>query len=202
MSKKKSHRLRRRVLAASTMLVLASPLALHAAERLDLAGLQSADRHDRFIVKYRDGSAAQAQPATIDAALGSVAGRLAVGGGKQRRLEHLRRTAVGADVVRTSRKLDRADAESLMRQLAADPDVEYIEVDKLNRAFWTPNDPRFSQQYGFGTGAGGIRATTAWDVTKGAGAVVAVLDTGIASHSDLNANILPGYDFISDTTVA
>ncbi|MFR0657163.1 S8 family serine peptidase, partial [Pantoea sp. SIMBA_079] len=32
--------------------------------------------------------------------------------------------------------------------------------------------------------------------------VVAVLDTGIASHSDLNGNILPGYDFIIDTAVA
>src|SRR5690606_25372148 len=40
------------------------------------------------------------------------------------------------------------------------------------------------------------------DVTDGSGVVVAVLDTGITNHSDLNANILPGYDFISDTTVA
>ncbi len=110
--------------------------------------------------------------------------------------------AVGASVVRSSRKLDRADAESLMRQIAANPDVEFVEVDKLNQIFWTPNDPRFSQQYGFGTGAGGIRATEAWDVTRGSGAVVAVLDTGIASHSDLNGNILPGYDFIIDTAVA
>jgi serine protease len=196
-------RLQRRALAAATLLALAAPLAAaQAVERLDLAGLQSAEQHDRFIVKYRDGSAAQAQPASINAALGTVAGRLAVGGGKQLRLEHLRRTAVGADVVRTSRKLDRADAESVMRQLAADPDVEYVEVDKRNRVFWTPNDPRFSQQYGFGTGAGGIRATTAWDVTRGAGAVVAVLDTGITSHSDLNANILPGYDFITDPAIA
>ena len=29
-----------------------------------------------------------------------------------------------------------------------------------------------------------------------------MLDTGITNHSDLNANILPGYDFIVDTTVS
>ena len=32
--------------------------------------------------------------------------------------------------------------------------------------------------------------------------MVAVLDTGITNHSDLNANILPGYDFIIDTSVS
>src|SRR5690606_20344219 len=63
-------------------------------------------------------------------------------------------------------------------------------------------DTYFSQQWGFGTGSGGIRATQAWDTTSGAGAVVAVLDTGITSHSDLNANVLPGYDFISSSSVA
>lgn len=205
MSNHLRHAPRRRLLVAATSLALAAlaPLSLNATERLNLSGLQSADAHDRFIVKYRDGSTVQANPAAIDSALRAPAGRIAVsGGGKQLRLEHVRRMTLGADVVRTSRKLDRADAESLMRQIAADPNVEFVEVDKLNQVFWTPNDPRFSQQYGFGTGPGGIRATQAWDVTKGAGTVIAVLDTGIANHSDLNANILPGYDFIIDPTVA
>ncbi len=195
---------RRRLLAAAIVVSMAAlgPLSAHAAERVNLSGLQSADTHDRFIVKYRDDAAPQASPAAINARLQDAAGRVgALGGGKQLRVEHLRRMAAGAEVIRSSRKLDRADAESLMRQIAADPAVEYVEVDKLNRVFWTPNDPRFSEQYGFGTGAGGIRATGAWDVTKGSGAVVAVLDTGITSHSDLNANVLPGYDFISDATV-
>ena len=204
MSNHPHHLPRRRLLVAATSLALAAfaPLALQATDRLNLGGLQSAPTHDRFIVKYRDGSAARASTAAVDSALRSSAARIAVGGSEQLRVEHLRRMTHGADVVRTSRKLDRADAESLMRQIAADPDVEFVEVDKLNQAFWTPNDPRFSSQYGFGTGPGGIRATQAWDVTRGAGAVVAVLDTGIASHSDLNANILPGYDFIIDPTVA
>ena len=204
MSNHPYHAPRRRLLVAATSLALAAcvPLSLHAADRVNLGGLQSAESHDRFIVKYRDGSSAQSNPAAVDTSLRASAARIAVGAGKQLRVEHLRRMALGADVVRTSRKLDRADAESLMRQIAADPDVEFVEVDKLNQTFWTPNDPRFSSQYGFGSGPGGIRATQAWDVSRGAGAVVAVLDTGITSHSDLNANILPGYDFIIDPTVA
>src|SRR5690606_25143356 len=96
----------------------------------------------------------------------------------------------------------RIEAESLMRQIASNPNVEYVEVDKLNKVALTPNDTNFSQQWGYGTTPAGIRATQAWDVTTGTGAVVAVLDTGITNHSDLNANMLPGYDFIIDTAVA
>src|SRR5690606_23482136 len=36
----------------------------------------------------------------------------------------------------------------------------------------------------------------------GSGTVVAVLDTGSTSHSDLNANTVSGYDFISNSTTA
>ena len=191
---KQHHAPRRRLIVAATSLALAAvaPLSLHATERLNLGGLQSGDTHDRFIVKYRDGAAAQVDTAAIDASLRAVAGKLTVsGGGKQLRVEHLRRMAQGADVVRTSRKLDRADAESLMRQIAADPNVEFVEVDRLNQVFWTPNDPRFSSQYGFGTGAGGIRATTAWDTTRGAGAVPATPMPLLVTAATVPATCVP-----------
>ena len=196
-----SRRLRLHALAAATAAVLASPLAL-SAERLDLSGLANGQQHDRFIVKYREGTAQRASTAAVATRLGGATRALASSRGGAPALTHLRRMAIGADVVRTDRKLDRAQAEALMRQIAADPNVEYVEVDKLNHVVLTPNDTRFSEQFGFGTGAGGTYATSAWDVTSGAGSVVAVLDTGITSHSDLNANVLPGYDFIVDTAVA
>ncbi|NDD65957.1 MAG: peptidase, partial [Acidobacteria bacterium] len=52
-------------------------------------------------------------------------------------------------------------------------------------------------------GTWGIRAPEAWDATTGSSSVVvAVIDTGITGHSDLNSNVLPGYDFISDVCSA
>jgi len=50
---------------------------------------------------------------------------------------------------------------------------------------------------------GGANLPAAWDITKGSGAVIGVVDTGLTSHTDLNANMvggspaLSGYDFIS-----
>ncbi|MEO1574237.1 MAG: S8 family peptidase, partial [Pseudomonadota bacterium] len=49
---------------------------------------------------------------------------------------------------------------------------------------------------------GGMRLPTAWDSSTGSGVVVAVIDTGYRPHGDLNANLLPGYDMISNTFVA
>jgi len=177
-------------------------LSATAAERINLSGLEAAQTYDRFIVKYRDGSSQRADTAQLKASLDKAARVLPTAKGRAIGLQHVRRMAVQADVIKADRKLDAADAESLMRQIAADPNVEYVEVDKRNHVVFTPNDTNFSQQYGFGTGNGGIRATQAWDITSGAGTVVAVLDTGITNHSDLNANILPGYDFIIDTAVS
>jgi serine protease len=166
-----------------------------------LAGLDSAPTHQRFIVKYRQDSRQLAGEAALQRTLGSAARALPLRGGKSVGVEHLRRLAVGADVIRADARLDRVDAETLMRKLAADPNVEYVEVDRLNTVRLTPNDTRYSEQWGY-SGTYGIKANQAWDVTNGAGSVVAVLDTGITNHSDLSANLLPGYDFINDTSVS
>ena len=193
-----NNRVRIHALAAATLLALGTGSAF-AAGRLELSGLQSADTHQQFIVKYRDGSPARASSAVLQRKLDAAArgsGATAPG------LQHMRRLAVGADVVRVARKLDRAEAERLMRQLAADPDVEYVEVDRLLQAVLTPNDPQYPQQWGYHDADAGIRANEAWDSATGSGVVVAVLDTGITSHSDLNANVIAGYDFVSDATAA
>ncbi|KRG67154.1 peptidase S8 [Stenotrophomonas terrae] len=166
-----------------------------------LAGLDSAPTHQRFIIKYRQDSRQTAGDAALQKTLVSAARALPTRAGKSIGVQHLRRLAVGSDVVRADAKLDRADAETLMRKLAADPNVEYVEVDRLNTINLTPNDTRYGEQWGY-SGTYGIKANQAWDVTNGAGSVVAVLDTGITAHSDLAANLLPGYDFINDTTVS
>lgn len=203
MSKEQTRGLRISALATATAIVIATSFAAtNASERIDLSALDSSQQFDRFIVKYKEGSPESASEAKAAAALNVASSAVVSRPGQSLAVSYLRRMAVGADVVKASRKLDRVEAEALMRRIAADPNVEYVEVDKLNQPVFTPNDPNFSQQFGFGTGAGGTYATQAWDVTSGAGSVVAVLDTGITNHSDLNANILPGYDFIIDTAVA
>jgi len=200
--RRSSRRIRAHALSIATAIALSSALAAPALAqqaRVNLSGLDVQSGTDRFIVKYKDGSAERASTVTLQSALSSAA--KTAGAGKALGVRHVRRIATGADVVRADRKLDRVEAESLMRQIASDPNVEYVEVDKLNKAYLTPNDTRYSEQWGY-SGTYGIKANQAWDVTNGAGSVVAVLDTGITSHSDLSANVLPGYDFIIDTTVS
>lgn len=58
-----------------------------------------------------------------------------------------------------------------------------------------PNDPKYSQQWHYPI----MGLEQAWDITTGsANVIVAVLDTGIFPHPDLKANVIAGYDFVSD----
>jgi serine protease len=183
----------RRSLAAALALALSAPAF---AGQVHTAGLTESGRFDRFIVKFANGTPEAKDASARQHALDGLGNAEGVG------LAHQLRLAVGADVVRSSKRLDRARAERLMRRLASHPDVEYVEVDKLNKPFGTPNDTSYSQQWGYFSATAGIRADQAWDLGNGAGAVVAVLDTGITSHSDLNANVVAGYDFIKDVTIS
>ncbi|MFT4248396.1 MAG: S8 family peptidase [Pseudomonas sp.] len=167
-----------------------------------LGGLTSAKTHQRFIVTYRDGSTQATSATTLSSSLKTAARALPVKNGRALGLNPLRRLALGPELVKADRPLDRAEAETLMRQLAADPDVVSVEVDQLLRPTLTPDDSRLDEQWAFGTGTAGIDVRPAWDQATGQGVVVAVIDTGITNHPDLNANILPGYDFISDTFVS
>jgi len=210
MSDISKRRIRLHALAAATAVALSAAVAAPAfAGRADLDGLQSDTSFDQFIVKYRDGAPEHADAALLARGLDNAAIALVGTSSSLRaagvragalRVAHQRRLAVGADVVRVNRKLDRVDAETLMRQLAADPNVEYVEVDQLMRALMTPNDPRYSEQWGFFSSAGGIRAEQAWDKSLGAGVVVAIVDSGIIAHPDLDANSVGGYDFVSSTS--
>ncbi|MGH8081619.1 MAG: S8 family peptidase, partial [Lysobacter sp.] len=191
-------------LTVATALVLgASVFAPAAAGGRANFGTLDADggnRFHRFVIKYRSGTKPRTDVASfnkaLDAAADATSSRL--GNGKHAvQLKRLRRSASGADVVLSNRALSRSEAETLMRQIAADPNVDVVENDVFMVPYLTPNDTRFKDQFGFGVGNGGIRATTAWDIAKGAGTVVAVIDTGITNHSDLNANVIAGYDFIS-----
>lgn len=162
---------------------------------------QAANGYQRFIVKYRDGSnARRSATALVDQANAA----LRTAGGNTLSLAHLRKMGTGADVVRASRRLSRAESDAFLKQLRSDPAVQYAQPDYIKQRLEViPNDPYFAQlQWEYNNPVGGMSATTAWDLSQGEGVVVAVLDTGYADHSDLNDNLVPGYDFIIDEEVA
>lgn len=63
-------------------------------------------------------------------------------------------------------------------------------------------DPQISKQWHL-NGANGINVSTAWKRTNGdASIVVAVIDSGITSHPDLEGQLVPGYDFVSEAATS
>jgi serine protease len=121
-----------------------------------------------------------------------------------------------------SRTLAIRDGESVaatIEEVRADPRVEYAVPNYIAHASFVPNDPGFTspggwrlEQWNF-DGPASINAPQAWDIARaagapgGRGAVVAVLDTGVAYERrgrfrrapDLYHNrFLRGYDFVDD----
>jgi serine protease len=88
---------------------------------------------------------------------------------------------------------------AIAQSLEADPAVRYADPVRRAHALRVPNDPMFAQQWSLADPVGGIDAPAAWDLATGdASITVAVVDTGIQPHPDLDDRLLPGYDFISD----
>jgi serine protease len=119
------------------------------------------------------------------------------------RPHHFRRMGVGTDVITTDRKLNANDAKAFMRGIASDPNVEYVEPDVEMQGQAIPNDPSYGAQWYLHSNLPpesdsrpGIRASAAWDMAQGAGSVIAIVDNGVTSHSDYNANLLPGQTIV------
>ena len=74
--------------------------------------------------------------------------------------------------------------------------VRYCEPDYIRKPSFVPVDPNYKTQSGvFIT----VNAPAAWDVVKGGGPIVAVVDSGVASHPDLPK---PVSSFSSVTTLS
>jgi serine protease len=90
-------------------------------------------------------------------------------------------------------------------RLEADPAVQYADPVLRRYPRFVPNDPLFPQQWALTDPVGGINVETAWDLQLQSGAAsttIALIDTGILQHPDLQFRLLPGYDFISDPSLA
>jgi serine protease len=151
---------------------------------------------DRVIVKYKNNTQLSSPTAKANNTVNIMSQRMGM------QVTYLRSTAAGAQIMRFEQKQTQAQLDQTISELMADPNVEYAEPDLMMHAMSTPNDPRYGEQWHYYETAGGLNLPTAWDTTQGQGAVVAVIDTGYRPHNDLAANILPGYDMISDATVA
>ena len=178
-------------LVAASFAVLGPATAQVPAASPDTTGAQKPVA-ERLIVKFRPRTANPTDMRALSASAGM-------------RFTHLRSVSGGAQVVRLPYRMTLADAEAIARDLQADPDVEYVEVDRIFRPLLVPNDTRYAGQWSLksyaapDSVAGGMNLPHAWDITTGAaGVVAAVLDTGIVTHSDIDgARLVQGYDFVS-----
>ncbi|QOV34825.1 S8 family serine peptidase [Streptomyces ferrugineus] len=151
---------------------------------------------ERLIVGYKSGAAEARsnKAAEADAAAkGEKAGE---------NVDFQRRLGSGAALVDLGAKLTKADVADVVAEYQADPQVAYVVPDRLNKPLATPNDTEYSKQWDLFESTAGMNVPAAWDVATGSGVTVAVIDTGYVTHSDLGANIVAGYDFISDAAVA
>jgi len=153
----------------------------------------------------------------------------ALGGASGRAAPALRPVGRDQQWVDFGRPLSGAEAQALATRLALQPEVDWVAPntrESLLQAlppepYVAPDDPLFAQQWWL-RAAGGSNANApaerlrgvpgfqrAWaSGTAGAtgtvprGVVVAVLDTGITLHPELQGQVLPGWDFISDPVTA
>ena len=211
------------LLATMIAAALAAPAALAADPQVVQArpgqAAPSADAGARLIVKYRNGALPRTlklgtvnAAATRARAATAASARTAAAAPKA---SYMRKLGVGADLIKLSKRLSSTEMRALVRELSADPAVKYVEIDRLVRHTGlrapladlqpqlAPDDQYYAQyQWHLQNNAGGMNATAGWDVSTGAGVVVAVLDTGIVPHPDMAANMLEGYDFITDAVVS
>jgi serine protease len=81
-----------------------------------------------------------------------------------------------------------------LKLVAADPDLAWVEPNWIATPAAVPGDPLYPRQrwhYEL------VQLPAAWDITMGSAAVtVAVVDTGIRPHPDLDGQRRGGYDFV------
>jgi len=152
--------------------------------------------YERFIVHFDDGTA----PDTSDAAAADVVEEVARGFG--RTLTVTRRLSTGGVLVDVDERLGKDRAEKLIEKFVQRTGVSFAEPDATMLPTLVPNDTQYPSQWHYSEATAGMNLPAAWDVATGSGVTVAVLDTGITTHSDLSPNLVAGYDFVSSATNA
>lgn len=163
---------------------------------------------NQIIIKYKTSTNAFLQPSQANeiSTLSQVAGTP---------LTYKRAMSGNAHVLTLPQSLSLDAAQAIATKLMTSPDVEYAEPDRIMTVTidnapapavrplqLSPNDPQYTSQWDYYE-TWGINLPTAWNTTTGSSSiVVAVLDTGITSHTEFTGRTVSGYDFISNSTVA
>ena len=143
--------------------------------------------NDRIIVKY---SAAEKAPKSIGFTSKTVT----------KSLEKVQTLSNNSAVYHAAESLTDSELDALVAELNNNADVEFAERDLVLHTNFVPNDAHYSEQWNLQESVAGLQMESVWNDFTGAGVVVAVVDSGVVSHQDLAANVLPGYDMISKTS--
>ncbi len=86
--------------------------------------------------------------------------------------------------------------QKIEKMLAKNPNVDFVEKNRIAEITLTPNDPKYGQQWHLPN----IQAPQSWDISTGDPNVkITICDTGIEkTHSDLADKILSGWNFVSN----
>ncbi|ODB86410.1 hypothetical protein A3195_12415 [Candidatus Thiodiazotropha endoloripes] len=148
---------------------------------------------DRLIIKFKPTAGEEGDPEDLNTLVEAFTGASST---------VVRETFSGAHVIQLNRRIALEDMRTLTGEIARQPHIEYAEADLIMTPQLTPNDPRYAEQWHYFQQTGGINLPLAWDLAQGETTVVAVIDSGYQPHTDLNANLLPGYDMVSDEFAA
>ncbi|WP_413098191.1 S8 family peptidase [Streptomyces sp. Inha503] len=147
----------------------------------------------RLIVGYKPGTAQARSDAAVRK---SIEAQPQAAGEQAVRFE--RRLATGAVLLDLKEPVAPGDLHKITSRLTADKDVAYAQPDATVYPMAAPDDPLYPLQWDLYEERGGMNVPDAWPLSTGKGVQVAVIDSGYATHSDLDANIVDGYDFVSD----
>ncbi|MFJ1958950.1 S8 family peptidase [Streptomyces microflavus] len=193
------------LLAVTTGALIASSVAVSAAAPVPAPAPQStsavtssvADAPvERLIVGYKSGAA--------EAKSNDAATKDAKAKGKEtgESLGFDRRLGTGAALVDLGGELKKGSLDQVIDTFRADSEVAYVVPDRRMYAMADPNDSDYGRQWDLFEATAGMNVPGAWSKATGEGVKVAVIDTGYVAHSDLAANVVAGYDFISDPFMA